>query len=176
MYGSCPAAGKPAVGPVQSCGPLVLGTSGLRTTAPDARKAPGRWSAAALAAGCGPAAQPPLLLDLLLDDGEHVTSGEHQVLLAVVLHLRAAVLAVQHHVADLDIHRDALGAGIVEPARAHRKDFALLGLLLGGVRDHETGCSGLLGLERPDDNPILERLENYLGGGRHDLTSPFGKA
>jgi len=32
----------------------------------------------------------------------------------------------------------------------------------------------LLGLERLDDDAVLERLENYLGGGRHYLTSPFG--
>src|SRR5216684_3568216 len=175
MYGSCPAAGKPAVGPVQSCGPLVLGTSGLRTTAPDARKAPGRWSAAALAAGCGPAAQPPLLLDLLLDDGEHVTGGEHQVLLAVVLHLGAAVLAVQHHVTDLDVHRHALGAGVVEPAGAHSQDFALLGLLLGGVWNDEPGRSGLLGLQSANHDPVFEWLENNLGSGRHDLTSSSEK-
>src|SRR5690242_20594128 len=30
-----------------------------------------------------------------LDDGEHVAGGEHEVLLAAVLHLGAAVLAVQ---------------------------------------------------------------------------------
>jgi len=55
----------------------------------------------------------------------------------VVLDLRAAVLAVQHHVADLHVHRHALGTGVVKAARAHRQDLALLGLLLGGVRDHQ---------------------------------------
>src|SRR5207302_2498811 len=74
---------------------------------------------------------------LLLDDGEDIAGGEHQVLLARVLDLRAAVLAVQHHVADLDIHRHALGPRVVEATRAHRQDLALLGLLLGGVRDHQ---------------------------------------
>src|SRR5262249_10753800 len=73
-----------------------------------------------------PWAAPPGTCALLLDDGEHVAGGEHQVLLAVVLDLRAAVLAVQHHVADLYVHRHALGTGVVEATRAHRKDLALL--------------------------------------------------
>jgi hypothetical protein len=94
----------------------------------------------------------------------------------VVLDLGAAVLAVQHHVADLDVHRHALGAGVVEAARAYRKDLALLGLLLGGVRDHQTRRCRLLGLERADNNAVFEWLENNFGGGRHDLTSPSGKA
>src|SRR5579864_1647186 len=87
-------------------------------------------------------------LVLLLDDREHVTGREHEVLLARVLDLGAAVLAVQHHVADLDVDGYALGARIVETARANGKDFALLGLLLGGVRDNQAGCRGLLSLER----------------------------
>src|SRR6266705_1553443 len=116
-----------------------------------------------------------MICSLLLDDGEHVTGGEHEVLLAAVLDFGAAVLAVQHDVADLHVHRDALGACIVEPARTHRDDFALLGLLLGGVRNDQAGRGRLLGFERADHDPVFERLENNLGGGRHDLTSPSGK-
>src|SRR5262245_2361471 len=111
--------------------------------------------------------------ELLLDNREHVAGGEHQVLLARVLDLGAAVLAVQHDVADLDVDGDA-GALVVETARADRQDLALLGLLLGGVRDNEPGRGDLLGLQRLDHDAVLERLENNLGGGRHDLTSPFG--
>src|SRR6185437_8753070 len=114
--------------------------------------------------------------ELLVDDGEYVASGEHEVLLARVLHLGAAILAVQHHVADLDIDRHALGSRVVEATRTNRKDFALLGLLLGGVRDHQAGCRGLLRFERANHDPVFERLDNYFGGGRHDLTSPSGKA
>src|SRR5689334_9591717 len=112
-------------------------------------------------------------LELLLDDREHVAGREHQVLLARVLDLRAAVLAVQHHVADLDVDGYA-GALVVETTRADREDLALLGLLLRGVRDHEPGRGNLLGLQRLDHDTVLERLENNLGGGRHDLTSPSG--
>src|SRR5690242_5988867 len=125
------------------------------------------------ARGLGPA--PPACL-LLLDGGEHVAGGEHEVLLAAVLDLGAAVLAVQHHVADLDIHRDALGAGLVEAPGTYREDLALLGLLLGGVWDYQAGRGRLLGFERADHDPVFERFENNLGGGRHDLTSPSGKA
>src|SRR6202035_1013890 len=78
-----------------------------------------------------------LIRSLLHDDGEHITGGEHEVLLAAVLDLGAAVLAVQHDVADLDVHGDALGASVIEAARAHRKEFALLGLLLRGVWDDQ---------------------------------------
>src|SRR2546430_2291022 len=113
---------------------------------------------------------------LLVDDGEYVARGEHEVILARVLHLGAAVLAVQHHVADLDVDRHALGSRVVEATRANRKDFALLGLLLGGVRDHQAGRRRLLGFERANHDPVFERLDYYLGGGRHDLTSPSGKA
>src|SRR6266567_2948169 len=119
-------------------------------------------------APCGPAR-------LLLDDREHVTGGEHEVLLARVLHFGAAVLAVENDIASLDVHRDALGASVVEAAWADGDDLALLGLLLGGVRDDKAGCCGLLGVERAHYDPVFERLDNNLGGGRHDLTSPLRK-
>src|SRR6201992_4302052 len=113
---------------------------------------------------------------LLVDDSEHVTRGQDEVLLARVLHLGAAVLAVQPHAAALAVDRHALGPGVVKATRAHRHDFALLGLLLGGVRDDQPGRGGLVGLEGTDHDAVLERLDYYRGGGRHDLTSPFGKA
>src|ERR1700729_1251007 len=129
--------------------------------------APGRLSAARGGAGRS--------RSLLLDDCEHIAGGEDQVLLAGILDLGTAVLAVQHDVADLDVHRDALGAGIVEPARTDGKDLALLRLPLGGVRDDQTRRGGLLGFERAHHDPVFERLQNNLGGGRHDLTSPSEK-
>src|SRR5580704_8528681 len=122
--------------------------------------------------GPGPRAK---IRSLLLDNGEYVTGREHQVLLAVVLHFGAAVLAVQHDVADADVQRDALDAGVVVTAGTDSQDLALLGLLLGSVGDHQARCGGLLSLERAHHDPVFERLQNNLGGGRHDLTSPFGK-
>src|SRR3954469_12223767 len=123
---------------------------------------------------CGLLADPPPSIGgggpvrSLLDDGEHVARREDEVLLTGVLHLGAAVLAVEHGVADLDVERNPLFAFVVEPAGADRKDFALLGLLLGGVRDDQAGGRRLLRVERLDDNTILERLD----GGRHVRTSP----
>src|SRR5215470_20031870 len=68
---------------------------------------------------------------LLLDDCEHVPGREHKELVARVLHFCAAVLAVQHDIADLDVHRDALGTSVVEPAWSDGEYLAFLWLLLG---------------------------------------------
>src|SRR5262249_11235853 len=87
----------------------------------------------------------------------------------------AAVLAVQHHVADLHVDGDALGARVVETAGTHRENLALLGLLLRGVRDDKPGRGGLLSLQRLHYDAVLKGREDNLGGGRHDLTSPSGK-
>src|SRR3954453_1854012 len=109
----------------------------------------------------------------LLDDREHVASRENEGFLAVVLDLGAAVLAVEPGVTDADVERQTLT--VLETTRTHGQDDALLGLLLGSVRDHETRRGGLLGLKRLDHDAVLKRLDGNLGvGGRHDATSPFG--
>src|SRR5215467_3943414 len=105
----------------------------------------------------------------LLDDGEHVTRGEHEVFLAPVLDLGAAVLRVDHDVADLHVNRDAV-ALVVEAAGAHREDGALLRLLLGRVRDHEARRRGGFGLVRLDHDPVLERLDGNLRRASHGHT------
>ena len=40
-----------------------------------------------------------------------------------------------------------------------RHHFTLLGLLFGGVGDHETRSSGLLGFDLTNDDAIFERLD-----------------
>src|SRR5215468_3993807 len=75
----------------------------------------------------------------LLDDCEDVAGGEYEVLLTGVLDLGAAVLGVDHGVADLDVDRHPVTL-VVETAGAHSEDGALLRLLLGGVRDHQARC------------------------------------
>src|SRR6266581_4447170 len=85
---------------------------------------PGRRAERSRALGTGLARTARVLL---LDDSEHVTGREHQVLLARVLDLCAAVLAVQHDIAGLDVHGDALGASVIEPAWSDGDDLALLG-------------------------------------------------
>src|SRR6185312_3684874 len=99
---------------------------------------------------------------LLDDDGEDVAGGEHQVLVAADLDLGSAVLRVDDDVALGDVDGNAV-AVVVNAARAHGHDLALLGLLLGGVRDDQAGSRGLLGLERLNNDAILERLD----GDRH---------
>src|SRR4029078_866227 len=76
-----------------------------------------------------------LLLLALADLGEHVARAEDQEVLAVDGDLGAAVLRVDEGVALGQVDRDELAAVLGAPARAHREDLALLGLLLGGVGD-----------------------------------------
>src|SRR3954454_4908932 len=147
----------------------ALGHSGTSSRvdddAPRARglRRAGTTRGVVLAPGRGPGAAV-----LLLDDGEHVTRGQDEVLLAAVLDLRAAVLAVDHGVADGNVERHA--GAVLEPARTHGENSALLGLLLRGVRDDQARRSGLLGVGRLDHDAVLERLDGNLGGRRHLLT------
>ena len=92
------------------------------------------------------------------EDGQDVTSGDDEVILALVVHLGAAVLGVQHLVADLDVDRDTL-AGVVTTARADSQDFALLRLLLGIVRNEQTGSGLGLGFRLLDDDLVFLRCE-----------------
>src|SRR3954462_15407542 len=110
---------------------------------------------------------------LLLHDGEQVAGGEHEVLLAGVLDLGAAVLRVDDHVADVHVERNAV-AVVVDAAGADSDNGALLGLLLGGVRDDQTGGGGGLGLVGLDHDPVLQRLDADLGSSRHVGDAPFG--
>ncbi len=71
----------------------------------------------------------------------------------------AAVLRVQDGVADVDADRDQLARGLGALARTDGEDFALLGLLLGGVGDDETRCGLRLGLVRPDHDAVIQRLQ-----------------
>ena len=105
---------------------------------------------------------------LLLDHCENVASGEEQVLLAVVLHLGAAVLAVDDDVTDLDINGNTKNVVLVHAARANGQNLALLGLLLGGVRDDQARSSGLLGFEGLNQDAVFE----WLDGDRH-VCRPF---
>src|SRR5918997_3126742 len=105
----------------------------------------------------------------LLDDREHVTGGEHQVLLAGVLDFGAAILGVDVRVTHLDIDRDAV-ALVVDPARADSEDGALLRLLLRGVGNNKTRRGGGLSLVRLDQDAVLERLDRNLRRGSHEHT------
>src|SRR3712207_5568547 len=160
---------------ILAMGPFRCGSSGGRTTT-----APGPGVRVAGRSGGvlerpRPEARPELARDeedevfLLLDDGEQVAGGEHQVLLAGVLDLGAAVLRVDDHVADVDVERDAV-AVVVDATGAHGHDRALLRLLLGGVRDDQTGGGGGLGLVGLDHDAVLQRLDRNLGRASHGHT------
>src|SRR5205814_8643421 len=118
------------------------------------------------------ASRPPSVFNvtvLLLHLREHVARGENEILLAVDLDLGAAVLGVDDLVADCDVHGDALA--LFEPPGAHGNDLTLLRLLLGGVRDDDPArCLLLCFFERPDDDPVLERLQAERL--RHRCTPP----
>src|SRR5687768_4574375 len=90
--------------------------------------------------------------------GEDVAGREDEVLLTGVLDLGAAVLAVDDLVTDRDVQRNAV-AVVVDTTGTDRHDLALLGLLLGRVRDDQAGGRGLLGFERLDDDAVLEGLD-----------------
>ena len=50
------------------------------------------------------------------ENGQNIAGGDDQVILTLIVHLGAAILGVQHLVADLDVDRNAL-AGVVATAR-----------------------------------------------------------
>src|SRR5439155_18468634 len=100
---------------------------------------------------------------------QHVARGEDEVLLAAPLDFGAAVLGVDHRVADLHVDRHAV-ALVVEATGADGEDRALLRLLLGGIGDHDARRRRGLRLVRLDQNPVLERLDRNLRRGSHGHT------
>ena len=102
-------------------------------------------------------------LDSAGDDGEDVARVEQQVVGAVVLDFGAPVLAEDDDITLGDVERDAVSL-VVDATGAGGNDAALLRLLLGGVGDDQPGSGGLLGLERLDEDAVLERLDR----GCHD--------
>src|SRR5262249_48618732 len=98
-------------------------------------------------------------------------SGDHahdvgllpdQDFLAIELPLGAGPLAEQPAVARLDIEADEL-AGLVAAARADGDDLALLGLLLGGVRNDDAALGLLLVLEATDHDAVVQGPKLCLG-------------
>src|SRR5690606_15064673 len=95
-----------------------------------------------------------------LDDlRQDVRLTQDQQVLAVDLELRPAVLRVQDLVALADVERDPLLAVLVPVAVTDREDLALLGLLLGRVRQDDAARRRLLLFNRLHDQPIAERLQ-----------------
>src|SRR5664279_5689601 len=111
----------------------------------------------------------PVTEQLLGDLGQHVTGRQEQVLLAAVLDFGAAVLRVDDDITFDDVDRDPF-AVVVITSRTDGQDGALLGLLLGGVRNDDARRGRRLGLIGLDEDLVLERLDVHA---RHGVTSPF---
>src|SRR5215212_131784 len=92
------------------------------------------------------------------DDAHDVALLHDQEILAIDAHLGAGPLAEQHPVAGLHVQWLDL-AGLVAGAGAGGDDFALLGLLLGGVRDDDAALRLLLRVNAADNNPVVQRTE-----------------
>ena len=92
------------------------------------------------------------------ENGQNIAGGDDQVILTLIVHLGAAILGVQHLVADLDVDRNAL-AGVVTTARADSQDFTLLRLLPCGVRDEQMLSALGLGFRLLDDDLVFQRCE-----------------
>src|SRR5262249_18527636 len=105
------------------------------------------------------------------NDREHIRLAENEQLLAIHGHFRAAVLPVQHLVADFHFHRHPLP--FVEPARTHRDDLTLLRLLLGGGRDVETTPHLLRLFQRLHDDPVSQRADFRAHGTLRGHTDTY---
>src|SRR5262245_37662961 len=91
-----------------------------------------------------------------IDHGEDVVLGHDEILLAVEAHLVAGVGGEEHAVADLHLERGPLA--IVERlAFADREHLALLGLLLGRVREDDAPGCLLVGLQTLHEDLLVQR-------------------
>ena len=97
------------------------------------------------------------------DLGEDVRSLDDDDFVAIDGVRRAAVLAVDDHVAYRDVHLDPLA--LLNTARADGDYFALGRLLFGGVGDVQPAAHGLGLVGRLDHDPVLEGVELDLGLG-----------
>src|SRR5579863_4251948 len=100
--------------------------------------------------------------ELLVDDSEDLVLAEDHVVLTVDLDLAAGVLAHQHPVARLDVHRRTL-ALVGQLARTDGHHFSLLRLLLGGVGDDDASPHLLLLLNALDDDTIVQGTDVHSG-------------
>src|SRR5882762_1619328 len=95
------------------------------------------------------------------ENAENVLLLHDQVLFAVQRDLASRVLAEQHAIACLDIQGSLL-AVLVDRPFADGEDLALLGLLLGAVRDDEAAAANLRFLDPLDQDAVVERVQGGL--------------
>src|SRR3984957_11489085 len=93
-----------------------------------------------------------------LDNAHDVGLLHDEELLAVDLDLGAAPLAKQDPIAGLEIEGNELAA-FVSGAGAHGDDFALLRLLLSGVRNDDATLRLFLAFDATDDDAVMQGTE-----------------
>src|SRR5580700_8449677 len=93
-----------------------------------------------------------------LDYAHDVGLLHDEELLAVDLDLSAAPLAKQDPVTGLEVERNELAA-FVAGAGADSDDFALLRLLLSGVRNDDAALRLLLAFDATDDDAVMQGTE-----------------
>src|SRR6185437_16211430 len=92
------------------------------------------------------------------DDAHDVGLLHDEEFLAVDLDLGAAPLAEQDPIPSLEIEGNELAA-FVSGARANGDDFALLRLLLGGVRNDDAALRLFLAFNATDDDAVMQGTE-----------------
>src|SRR5258706_9721222 len=99
----------------------------------------------------------PRALAFFVQDGQDVGLAQDEQVLIEQLELGAAVLGEEDAVADLDLHRRAR-ATLEQLASADRDHLALLGLLLGGIGNHNARARHFLFARWLHDHTIADRL------------------
>jgi hypothetical protein len=96
--------------------------------------------------------------------GQNVPAGKDEEVLTFHGDLGSSVLGVDDGIADLDVDRDQFSRVFSAASGAYGENFALLGLLFGGIGDDQAGRGGLFRLAGPDDDPVFERVQLHLNG------------
>src|SRR5216683_3119639 len=95
------------------------------------------------------------------EDAEDVLLLHDEILLAVELDLATGVLAEEDAIPRLDVERGLL-AVLGDLAFADRDDLALLGLLLGAVRDDDAAAPRGFLLDPLEQDTVVERVQDHL--------------
>jgi len=100
-------------------------------------------------------------LPVRVEDRQHILLADDQVLDLLDLEFISCVLRVEHAVADVEVDGE-LAAVVQNAARPHRLDQPLLGLLLGGVRQHDTALRLLFPLYGLEDDTVTQRTKTHV--------------
>src|SRR5439155_8606269 len=96
-------------------------------------------------------------------DGEHVRLAHDQILFVFELELGAGILRVQHDLADLQLHVDAV-AVVQHAAGTDGDHLALLGLLARRIGEDESALGYLVLLAGTENHAVAKRRK-FRGGG-----------